>query len=326
MPTLTVSVALCTYNGARFVERQLDSILAQTVLPDEIVVSDDGSIDDTVALVDESLTAARVLGVAATRVDGRRVGVTGNFARAIAACSSEIVVLSDQDDVWHPDRVATLRTAFVADPSLLLRHEDARLVDVDGEPLGIGLYEALGVTTQDRAAITAGDGFPLYLRRNLATGATVSFRRSLYATAAPLPTEWVHDEWLAIIAAATGRVDASPDRTVDYRQHGANVIGVKKPTLSYRIGRMLATSPDRNRTLAVRASVLATRLGDLPGVSAPDLAAARAKAVFEGERARLPSARVLRLPTIWRAGRAAGYARFASQRRLDILRDLLQRG
>ncbi|PRY68914.1 glycosyltransferase involved in cell wall biosynthesis [Glaciihabitans tibetensis] len=331
---VTISVALCTYNGARFLDRQFASILAGELLPTEIVVADDGSSDDTVTIVRAWLDRAQTLGVTVGFLDdGGHLGVTANFARAIAACTSEIIALADQDDLWHPSRLREVAATFEARPDLLLQHADARLIDKDDRPLGLTLFEALGVTDDDRAVINSGDGFARYLRRNLATGATVAFRRRLFEVARPLPAEWVHDEWLTIIGAAVGEVAVSDSQVIDYRQHGSNEIGVSAPTLRYKIRRMLATSPERNAALARRTAVLAERLAAMTTVSAHHRDAAATKARFESLRASLPVSRLPRLAGILAANRVGrrhfggpgGYATLASQGRLDMVRDLLQK-
>lgn len=338
---LTSAVALCTYNGERFLLTQLDSILAGNTLPTEIVIADDGSTDSTLRIVEQWAPRASALGIRVEVIAGANVGVTANFARAIGATSSDIVVLSDQDDAWHPPRLQVALDAFQGDDTLLLHHGNARLVDRDGDDLGLTLFGGLSVSEAEIAGINAGTAFDVYLRRNVATGATVAFRRELFERAAPLPEGWLHDEWLAIIAAATGTVAATTQTLIDYRQHGSNVVGVEEPTLAYKVKRMLATSPERNIALAERSRVLADRLAGMPTAANTDAAAdggsvggvpaavrdaARAKARFERIRAGLPAARILRLPTVLRAARGGGYQRFASQGLLDIARDLLQSG
>jgi glycosyltransferase involved in cell wall biosynthesis len=322
---VSLSVALCTYNGERFLAEQFASILSGELLPTEIVVADDGSADGTLAIVRDALTRAETLGITVRLfAEGLGKGVTANFERAIAATTGEVIVLSDQDDVWHPTRLREVSEAFTAEPSLLFQHNNARLVNESGDPLGLTLFTALEVTESDREQINADRGFDVYLHRNLATGATVAFRRQLFEVAAPLPAEWIHDEWLAIIASAVGAVRVTDNTVIDYRQHGSNQIGVAAPTLVYRARRMLATSPDRNSTLARRAEVLSDRLDSLPGVSAEKRAAAHRKTAFEQRRAALPKARLARLRGILRANRGGGYGLYASQGRLDMLRDLLQ--
>lgn len=321
---LSISVALCTYNSERFIEEQLRSILTQSLRPDEIVVGDDGSTDATLDLI-RALVTAEGGGVRLTVLPvGDRLGVTANFERTVAACIGDLIALSDHDDVWHPDRLAMAVPAFEADPDLLLQHADARLVDADGAPLGVSLFEGLTVSAAERAAIDEGRAIDAYIRRNLATGATVLFRRELLEAALPFPPEWVHDEWLAVIAAVIGRVQLLDQQVIDYRQHGANQIGVAAPTLRYRIGRMLEAREDRLARLSVRARALVSRLDEL---DVPDATRrlVREKAVFETIRAAYPANRLARVPRVLMQWRVGSYARFASQGALDVARDLLQR-
>ncbi|QEE60859.1 glycosyltransferase family 2 protein [Salinibacterium sp. dk2585] len=319
----TISVALATYNGERFVAEQVESILAQSRRPDELLVADDGSTDATLDIIRATHEAAGS-GVRLRVLDpGGRLGVTKNFERAVSACEGDLIVLSDQDDVWHPDRLERAATSFEARPGLLLQHSDARLVDADGRPLDVGLLEALRVSAAERQAIHRGEAFSAYLRRNLVTGATVAFRASLLQHAMPFPSSWVHDEWLAAIAASTGEVELIEEPLIDYRQHGANQIGATKPTLRYRISRMLEERGDRYERLATRAEALADRLAQLP---VPDrmLAAARDRARFDRVRATLPKRRLARLGTVLDEHRAGSYRRLSSQGTLDVFRDILQ--
>lgn len=321
---LSISVALCTYNSERYIEAQLRSILTQSLRPDEIIVGDDGSTDATLTLIRE-LVAREGKGTRLTVLPaGDRLGVTANFERTVAACTGDLIALSDHDDVWHVERLAWAVPAFETDPGLLLQHADARLVDADGEPLGVSLLRGLTVSAAERNAIDDGRAFEAYIRRNLATGATVLFRRTLLEAALPFPAEWVHDEWLAIIAAATGRVQLLDREVTDYRQHGANQIGVAAPTLRYRIGRMLEPRGDRLMKLSTRSRALVNRLDDL---AVPDATRrlARDKAVFETIRAAYPTNRVRRVPRVLAQWRAGTYPRLASQGTLDVVRDLLQR-
>lgn len=329
-----VSVALCTYNGARFIAPQLRSILAQGERIAEIVVADDGSTDATLdivrAIAAESQTAGSAIEFRILDGPGGN-GVTKNFERAVAACRSEFIALSDQDDVWRPDRIALQLAAFEARPDLTLVFGDARLVDETGEPLGTSLFTTLEVAPETRAAVHHGDAFSVFLRRNIVTGATVMFRRTLLERAIPFPAEWIHDEWLAIIAAATGTVDLIELELTDYRQHGNNEIGVREPTFRNKAQRVLQPRGDRNLNLAVRSRLLRERCETLQHNKQLDgqrgtalVQAVRGKASFEQFRASLPAARIRRiLPVLGRA-LTRDYGRYASQGSTDILRDLLQ--
>lgn len=318
-----VSVALCTYNGAVFLEEQLASMLAQTVLPGEIVVSDDGSTDATSAIVErfaaESSVPVRVLR------NPSPLGVTKNFEGAIRATTGSLIVLSDQDDVWRPDRVERALAAFDARPELQMVCSDARLVGADGVSLGTTLFASLSIGPHERDGIRAGDAFGVLLRRNLVTGATAMLRREVLDAAVPFPAPWVHDEWLAIVAASRGPIELLDEPLVDYRQHGANQIGIVEPTLAYKVSRLMEPGRQRNRDIADRVAGLASWLDDArePAPLA-DRSAVVAKAAFERFRADLAPARWRRiLPVMLRAPRGE-YQRYASQGALDIVRDLLQ--
>jgi glycosyltransferase involved in cell wall biosynthesis len=321
--SLSVSVALATYNGARFIEQQVQSILHQDRPPDELIVSDDGSSDGTVELVEAAVAAAAIADLRVVILRGGRLGVVGNFARAVEAASGDLVALSDHDDVWRPNRLSAVIPFFESDPALLFTHADARLVGPDGAPLGSTLLESLSVGPRERDAISRGDAFDAYVRRNLATGATSMFRRSLLDAALPFPSEWVHDEWLAIIAAAIGEIRLVDEQLVDYRQHGSNEIGVESPTVGYRVRRMLMARGDRYQQFSVRARLLADRLSQLD-VADDVLALARDKARFEKVRAHYPASRLARIAPVFREFVAGSYRTLSSQGDLDVVRDLLQ--
>jgi glycosyltransferase involved in cell wall biosynthesis len=321
---ILVSVALCTRNGADFIEQQLLSILKQTRRPDEIVVSDDASTDATLAIVTRvtaSHPSVRVIVLA----NPLALGISANFESAIRATSGDLVVLSDQDDVWRSHRLDRIVSEFESRPDLDLVFTNAYLVNSSGGDLGHSLFDALEISEDALAEVHAGRAFPLLLKRNLVTGATVAFRRSLLEPALPIPAPWLHDEWLAIIASVVGRVDAIEDRTIDYRQHGSNEIGVRRATIAVKVRRVFEPRGDRNQQLSQRFSALVHRMESLGSLPQPeDLQHARTKATMERDRARLPNARLRRLSSVLKYGRRGWYAAYSSQGRLDMVRDLLQ--
>lgn len=321
-PAPTVSVALCTRNGAAYVGQQVRSILAQDPPPLEIVVGDDASSDDTVAIVEREV-AASGSGVA-LHIQRRDepLGVVGNFAATIAACRGDLVALSDQDDVWMPGKLAAITERFAADPDLLLMHTDARLVDGSGAPLGLALLDALEATAGERAGLEHGDAFAVLMRRNLVTGATVVFRRRLLEAAAPFPADWVHDEWLAVLAAALGTLRLDPAPRIDYRQHGANEIGARRPTMGDRMRKLREPRDERAARLIHRSRALVERLEGV-GAAPERIATARGKLAHETARSRLPRLRAARIPGVLAGALAGRYSRY-SRGPIDILRDLAQ--
>ena len=325
---LDVSVALCTRNGARYLPEQIRSICTQTPLPREIVLSDDGSTDDTLAVVRDTLAQCDVADRIELRVFSNvpPLGVTRNFEQAVRACSHDLIALCDQDDAWHPGRLARMAAQFESRPDLLLLHTDARLVDAQLEPLGSTLFHALEVQPAELSAISRGEAFGVLLRRNLVTGATTMFRKTLLDTALPFAPEWVHDERLAAVAAAIGRMDVLPEPTIDYRQHASNQIGARRLTLSEKIAKAFAERGDKHVARLRRAEALLQRLQQLGArVPARYLEAQRDKVAHQRFRAELPSARPLRLLPILIEAARGRYARFGRGGHA-IVQDLLERG
>lgn len=322
-PTPSISVALCTHNGAAYIEEQLVSILEQDPAPTQLVVSDDASTDDTIARVRD--ISARYPATQLTVLQNKTaLGVTKNFEQAIRACSGELIALSDQDDIWHAGRLALFAATLDARPSVVLVHSDARLVDSAGNPLRHTLADALSVSPADVASIHSGGAFSVLLRRNLVTGACTVFRRSLLEFAAPFPPSWVHDEWLSVIAAAVAGTDYVEQTTIDYRQHESNQIGATKLTFVGKVSRMMEPRRERNERLEKNFSVLVDRLQRLGSrVSEDKLREALAKLDHERMRNALPEARMRRIPAVLGAFVTGKYVRY-SRGPLDAIRDILQ--
>ncbi|QHI97914.1 glycosyltransferase [Xylophilus rhododendri] len=329
-PCHSVSVALCTCNGARFVEEQIDSICRQTVAATELVLCDDASTDDTVERARAAWARCRDAGwqVPALRVtvQPRRLGVAANFAAALARCSGELVVLSDQDDRWHPDRLEHAVGFFAAHPQALLLHGNADLVDAAGKPLGLDLFTALDVGAQELEALEQGRAFEPLLDRNLATGATMAVRQELLALALPIPAHWIHDEWLAALAAAMDALAVTRRCLIDYRQHGANQIGARQESWHEAMRRLVSPRGDFLAFRLERARELRCALEALGlRVPARALRLAGEKVAHHAVRAALPANRLLRTLPVWREWRTGRYRRFGRGLR-GLAKDLLERG
>ena len=144
------------------------------------------------------------------------------------------------------------------------------------------------------------------------------------ARSTPFPDVWIHDEWMAIIAAATGQFDLIGEQLTDYRQHGGNQIGARKLNLRDKIRKLREPREERNTHLVARAQVLVGKLEGLgSAVSSSTLDRAREKLVHEQFRQSLPTARIMRVAPIFGEGIRGRYAQF-SRGRADMLRDILQ--
>jgi glycosyltransferase involved in cell wall biosynthesis len=326
MTRLRLSVVMCTYNGAAFLQHQFESLLAQTCLPDEIVMSDDGSTDASQDILQAFAEKARGLGISVQLWSNPdNLGYVKNFSKALQQATGDVLFLCDQDDVWRPDKLALMAAHFDSDSQLLLLHSDARLVDADGDSLRCSLFDALQLTLDEKQAIHGGRAFEIVMRRSFVTGATAALRRELVEMALPVGQDWIHDEWLTAVAAAFGRIDFIDEPLIDYRQHGANQIGMRKRTLMMKWQDLFLP---RGHLLCAEAKRL-QRLEDFLAHAAFRGASERAEQVmhkrahFERRVAigQLPPYH--RLLPILREARAGSYRRYGTGGR-SMLRDLLR--
>ena len=320
-----MTVALCTYNGQRFLQDQLDSLVAQTHRPDEVVIGDDHSTDATLDLI-EAFGRKAPFPVHVLQREAN-VGTSANFSETLRRSSGDVIFLSDQDDRWVPHKVERMLDVFAKRRQLLALHTDARLVDADGAPLGTTLFHALRIGRGELSRVRAGDAFDALIRRNLATGATMAIRRELLDVALPVPADWVHDEWLAMIAACLGRgrVDVLPDALIDYRQHGGNQIGARRMTLGENIGRVFVDRTAFYDWQRRRVEGLEEKLRSLrPPVADRLFAMLDEKRVHIDFRAALPRNRLLRLLPMLGELATGRYGRYSTGVR-SVARDFFGR-
>lgn len=221
-----ISVALCTCNGGRFLEAQLASYRRQTRVPDELVVCDDVSTDETLAIVERF--AARAPFPVRIERNQQRLGSTKNFEQAIGLCRGDLIATSDQDDVWLPDKLASCVAVFAARPDCGLVFSDADVVDDELRPLGHRMWDAIHFGPRARRRFRQGRAFDVLLRQWVVTGATMMFRAEHRPQVLPIPGNWIHDGWIAFIIGALAPIALVERSTLQYRQHAAQQIGGKK--------------------------------------------------------------------------------------------------
>ncbi len=310
----SVSIALAVCNGASYLPAFLASLAGQRLRPGELVASDDASGDDSVRLLADF--AARAPFPVRLLRQPRRLGVTGNFSRAIAACTGNIIALADQDDIWRADKLEKLAAAL-DEPGALATFSDAEVVDENLAPLGYTMWRRVRFTRREQARLSRGEAFAVLLKHRVVTGATLAFKASLREKALPIPAGWPHDAWLAAVAAAHGRLIALPEPLIDYRQHESNVIGgVRKPLLHEILAALALDRTNWYRDELAQWRSLAARLGE----QAPPILLEKISHLEA--RAALPSSRWRRIPGIVReilSGRYARYARNWGSIAIDLL-------
>jgi glycosyltransferase involved in cell wall biosynthesis len=216
---MTVAVLLSTYNGDRHLPALLDSLVAQTHRDWRLVVRDDGSRDDTVARLQAFASAHR--GKVFIEA-GANQGAVASFLALLRRpeAAAEAVAFCDQDDVWHPDKLARALARLSPRPEVpQLYFTRARLVDGELRPVGLS-------PRFDRV------GFDYALFENAAIGCTSvlngAAHRLLVSRLPDVGSVVVHDWWCYLVVSAVGDVFYDPSPSVDYRLHGGNVIGLPR--------------------------------------------------------------------------------------------------
>lgn len=221
-----ISIALCTYNGAKFLDAQLKSFSAQTRLPDELVICDDRSNDATVEIIERY---ARTAGFPVLlHINEKNLGSTKNFERAIALSTGDLIFLADQDDVWLPEKIAKFAAEFARSEKIGMVFSDAELVGETLEPLGHRLWN-FSFPAAERQAARGGKLFETLLKKNTVTGATMAFRASFREMFSPIPANipnTIHDAWIALVIAANADVSFLEEATILYRQHAGQQLGI----------------------------------------------------------------------------------------------------
>lgn len=305
----TISVALATYNGLPYLGSQLESMATQIRAPDEIVIGDDQSSDDT-ALVVERFAARHRIPTHWQR-NPTRVGSSRNFELVIGRCSGDIVVFADQDDLWMPHKLARLEAALAADPGAAYVFSDGLLIDGRGKALPGTLFGSLAFNATERAAFRAGSALGVLVKHNVVVGATLAVRRAALLRLLPFETGWVHDYYLALGLTALGRGIVLDEPLIHYRRHARQQIGVADITWKAAIRLARRQSSEQSRLESVNFERLRLRLLAL-GVDRElcSLEVLSGKARFMAQRAEMRARPGGAPPLIWRALRDGGYGQY----------------
>ncbi len=218
----SISIAMCTFNGERFLDEQLNSLRNQSLLPAELVICDDGSSDRTEEIV-KLFARSAPFAVRWVRNE-TQLGYRRNFIKAAGLCSSDLTAFCDQDDIWHADKLYRTSLPF-DDAEVMMTYHSAGLIDAEGNYIG---------EYNDRAPLINPIQPPYFDPWLFGLGFTLTFRKTLgvanylwpiskdyYGAEKPL----AHDQWYFFIATALGRVVYIDEPLADYRQHDRNLFG-----------------------------------------------------------------------------------------------------
>lgn len=207
MRKYSISVAMATYNGEKFIKEQLDSILLNLLPQDEVIISDDGSTDKTLSII-KMLKDKRI-----KIVEGPHKGIKKNFENAISKCNGKYIFLSDQDDIWVDGKVNKIIEDFEKFKATLVIH-NATIID---ESLKPSFYESTFLWRNSKK------GFLKNIFKNSYIGCCMAFDKSMIKYFLPIPNDVeMHDQWLGIINEKYGHSYFEEKKLILYRRHDGN--------------------------------------------------------------------------------------------------------
>lgn len=224
---MKTSVAICTYNGEKYIKEQLESILNQTHAIDEIIICDDGSNDKTIAII-EQIQIEHPNKIYINK-NSENLGSTKNFEKAISICTGDYIFLSDQDDVWKINKVEKVVQHFLNHPSTEAVFTNGDLINDKNKKINsLTLWDSVFFMEKKLKK-------PILLfklicsKRNMVTGATLCIKKEIKEFILPFPEikKYYHDEWIAIIIASRNKLDYITDELISYRIHAKQQIGGK---------------------------------------------------------------------------------------------------
>lgn len=223
----TISIAMATYNGGRYIREQLDSLAAQTVLPLELIITDDGSTDDTLAIIGEFAKSAPFQ-VQIVRNE-TRLEYRANFMKCATLCTGDLIAFCDQDDIWFRQKLERQLSHF-ADSTVFLSCHNVQLIDQQGRDLGRSLQQfrsSLPFSYWSASPFAYAQGFTQVFRRQLLSFFWLwdsSIDHNI------ITERMAHDQWYFFLALVIGFVKYDREPLALYRQHDSNASGPELET------------------------------------------------------------------------------------------------
>ncbi|MPR34271.1 glycosyltransferase family 2 protein [Salmonirosea aquatica] len=221
-----ISVALCTYNGEKYLPEQLESIVGQSIPVHELVVCDDGSSDRTLEILrrfsDDSPFPVRIF------QNTTNLGSTRNFEKCLSLCQGDILFLCDQDDIWRADKVAKQVGYLQEHPDVDAVFSNAQIIDGFSEPTQSTIWQEVEFNESSQQLWKAGKAHEILFGGFVVTGATLALRRSTLAHLRPFPMhipKLIHDAWIALALSLEGKIQFIAEPLVYYRMHASQQVG-----------------------------------------------------------------------------------------------------
>jgi glycosyltransferase involved in cell wall biosynthesis len=316
----TISIALCTYNGSAYLPVQWQSLLDQHQLPDEVVISDDLSTDDTPALL-KKLAAEAPFPVRILE-NTERLGFNKNFGRAMAACTGDLIFLCDQDDRWLPEKIAIMTRHMQQHPATQVAFCDAWVTDEQLQGRQNRVWEVVRLDKPVQARWQSGEMLDVLLDGNRMMGCATVIRRSFLPMVLPIPDSipgYIYDGWIALVAATQQAIDFIDQPLQLYRTHVQQQVGVREQeapdpiTLQDRLARRRAGKLAPLREKQAQLTVLSELLTKRIPANSPGIPILRRRLAHFTMRSNLPPNRLHRVLPVLKSLGQGNYKRYADQ-------------
>ena len=317
---MKISVAIAACRGGRFIGAQLASIAAQSRLPDEVIICDDGP-DEATALAVRQFSGELPL---TYQINPVPLGVTGNFNKVLSLATGEVVFLCDQDDVWYPQKIAEM-SRFFASGEVIGVFCDSDIADENGKVAGITHLETrgYGYLRNEPAGVWQGQ-LAASCRCFPAAGHDMAVSAALLKRVLPLPElPACHDNYLGVAGAALGAWRICPCSLGIFRRHGESCSGAGQK-MSLAAQWRAARQSVKDNTFAWNAALfqaVAERLPELPDKTRMMLLK---RAEYSQHRAEMNTNWWKRLPLICREIRSGNYRKFGHGWK-NVVQDLFLR-
>lgn len=210
-----VSIVLCSYNGAKYIEEQIESLLNQTYTPIEIIVCDDYSTDDTIMILERLANNDNRISIYKNE---QNIGLNKNFEKACQLAKGDFISICDQDDIWRNNKIEKLISLFTNDEIILCHSQSTRFTDKIPDHIK---------TYNKRNLLVGNDARQLFYFNTIA-GHNIMFRKKLLQFALPFPSNVFYDWWICMVACCYGNIAATNEVLSFHRSHDNNVTLGKK--------------------------------------------------------------------------------------------------
>lgn len=230
-----ISVVMATYNGGKYIERQLTTLLEQTRRPDEVIICDDVSTDNTAQLVQKFIKEHSLSDKWHFSINEKNLGYRKNFAQALAKATGNYIFLADQDDEWHADKLAKMTALMQQKPEIKALNCAVQLIDANGKPLNLpenkAFYNAGFIYSKTPLAKLTEFNANAIMRNNISPGCTMLIRSGLRdILVEEYQAEMPHDWYLNLMAALDHGCYFLNEELIGYRIHENNTLGASTDT------------------------------------------------------------------------------------------------